>query len=94
MRAVLNTTCTITNIQLEKGNIKTPYSRGKVLTNEDFYSYDEIKIGTFIGGKPIYRKVFLNNKLTSFTTNISNIGYIIDIRVFLHTDNGQWRSLP
>lgn len=41
------------------------------------YSTDEIRVGTWIDGKPIYRKVFnRGNNLSSFNHNIANVDLI------------------
>ena len=41
------------------------------------YSTDEIRVGTWIDGKPIYRKVFnRGNDLSSFNHNIANVDLI------------------
>lgn len=47
------------------------------LTNATTYSTDEIRIGTWIDGKPIYRKVFnRGNDISSFNHNIANVDLI------------------
>ena len=47
------------------------------LTNATTYSTDEIRVGTWINNKPIYRKVFnRGNNLSSFNHNIANVDLI------------------
>lgn len=59
------------------------------LMNATTYSTDEIRIGTWIDGKPIYRKVFdRGTSIESFAHNISNISNIWinnDYSVRIHT---------
>ena len=58
--------------QIEQGNTKTNYSVYlqplNKLSSTNNYSFNEIKIGTWINGKPLYRKVFIGT-LTGETTN-------------------------
>lgn len=66
-----------TTIQLELGEA-TSYTPYKNFENEEVYSTNEIRIGTWINGKPIYRKVIDCGSLPNNTTkqiahNISNI---------------------
>lgn len=69
--------------QLEKGNVATDYVEHKEFSNKQIYSTNEIKIGTWIDGKSIYRKVVANNETfsnnTTKTINISNLDKIINI---------------
>lgn len=52
-----------TNIQLEKGETATPYSPYQNLSGEEVYSTSEIKIGTWIDGKPLYRRVIVGTSI-------------------------------
>ena len=56
------TTSILTNLeaQLEKGKTKTNYVEHKEYENKDVYSTNEQVIGTWIDGKPLYRKVITN----------------------------------
>lgn len=54
----------INNTQLEEGSEATTFSPYQNLDGYDNYSTEEIRIGTWIDGKPLYRKVF-----TGTTTN-------------------------
>lgn len=40
---------------------------------QEVYSTDEVRIGTWINGKPIYRKIFTNVNITSSNTDLINI---------------------
>ena len=65
-------------IQLEAGPVTT-YTPYKNFENEELYSEGEIKIGTWIDGKPLYRKVFTITSLTSSNTNLVDVsGLSID----------------
>lgn len=59
------------------------------LMNATTYSIDEIRIGTWINSKPIYRKVFdRGSSLNSFSHNIANVSNIWinnDYSVRIHT---------
>lgn len=58
--------------QIEKGNL-SPYTPYKPI-GEQIYSTSEIRIGTWIDGKPLYQKSFkLNVNVTSSDTNIINL---------------------
>lgn len=71
-----------------------------VNANDDKFNYtqEEQTIGTWIDGKPIYRKVVV---LTSFTTgetvinhNISNIDKVINVSGFALRRSGECEMLP
>lgn len=54
----------------------------KEQNNQDFYSTEETKIGTWIDGKPLYRKVIsfspdTNSNTVSIAHGISNLGVVI-----------------
>lgn len=85
------------NERLEENNV----SLANVLTNiknlpssgggssSDVYSTEETVIGTWIDGKPLYRKV-ISVDVSSFTTEVNNIDYdfstldmAIDVRAIL-----------
>ena len=72
---------TFTWCQLEIGNEATPYTPYKNFENEEIYSTNEIKIGKWIDGKDLYRKVVDFGALPNATTkgvahNISNLGTV------------------
>ena len=65
-------------VQIEVGSA-TPYTPYKNFENEELYSEGEIKIGTWIDGKPLYRKVFTITSFTSSNTNLVDVsGLSID----------------
>lgn len=78
-------------------------NQGKVLNDKieegGIYSTNEIKIGTWIDGKPIYRKV-VNFTLSSDTTNwqvidtISNLDNIINISGYLNIRSAENMVIP
>ena len=94
------TTVNATNVKLMlvKGNtapsVYEPYVEPSINVDEEEwynpnniekYSTKEIKIGTWIDGKPLYRKVVDIGTLTNATTkhvahNISNIGSVVTLR--------------
>lgn len=55
--------------QFEEGEIATDYSPYQNLNGEEYYSVDETRIGTWIDGKPLYRKV-----VSSTTPSQANTG--------------------
>lgn len=65
--------------QLELGEVRTSYTTYKAFENDEVYSENEVKIGTWIDGKPLYRKVFTITNLTSSNTNLVDVsGLSID----------------
>ena len=91
-------------IQLEKGSTATAYEpyveQGIYVDEEEWYnpnniekySTNEIKIGTWIDGKPLYRKVVDIGALPNASTkqvahNISNMGSVVTLRGMV-TDGG------
>lgn len=52
-----DTSCTMSDIQIEKGTIATEYTPHKEFNNKQIYSTNEQIIGTWINDKPLYRKV-------------------------------------
>ena len=66
--------------------------------NLRIYSTIETKIGTWIDGKPIYRKVINVGKLTQqnnnfYNHNITNLGQIVDARAIGY-DGTQYYPIP
>jgi microcystin-dependent protein len=67
------------------------------------YNTDEIVVGTWVDGKPVYQKVLTpniacpNNSSVSITTGISNIDTLIKFEGLCKYDDGAttyWRNLP
>ena len=79
----LKSTSTVNSqVQLEIGEA-TPYTPYKAFENEEIYSTNEIKIGKWIDGKDLYRKVIDFGALPNATTkgvahNISNLGTVVN----------------
>lgn len=69
--------------QLELGNTATTYSPYQNLNGYDNYSTGEVMIGTWIDGKPLYRKVIETGRISSTTKNvahgISNLDRVIKL---------------
>jgi len=68
--------------QIEEGSTATSYAPYQETKNYDLYLKNEIIIGTWINGKPIYRKVITFNPRTdaletSYAHGISNIDEIL-----------------
>ena len=87
------------NIQLEEGSTATTYSPYQNLDKTlDNYSTSEQRIGTWIDGKPIYRKIITKTSFTvGETTNthgISNIDFIVNVRGVGIRTNGEQEFLP
>ena len=83
--------CYITPLYLVIDNMKINPKLNRYSTNEE-------KIGTWIDGKPIYRKVI---SLTSFTVgetevnhNIANIDKVINVSGFALRRSGEYEILP
>ncbi len=80
-----STAIILSNIQLEKGSTATSYSSYQELNNQEVYSTTEIKIGKWIDGKPLYRKVIIwsetnyiqQNTVLSLAHGISNLNEVI-----------------
>lgn len=56
------------NIKLEEGSTATTFTKYQNLDNYEYYSTGEILIGTWIDGKPLYRKVI---QFTTTSTSYS-----------------------
>lgn len=65
------------------------------VTNSNVYSTEETKVGTWIDGKPIYRKVLQGLTSTgNIVHNISNLDYVIDVRGICKKSNGNYEPIP
>ena len=63
--------------------------------NKHTYSTEEQVIGTWIDGKPIYRKVIPGlTKNGSIEHNISNLDYVINIKGICKKTNGNFEPIP
>ena len=97
VRISLNTE-TPTQVQVEKGNTATDYAPYQNLDGLENYSTDEIKIGTWIDGKPLYRKIYtISNPQNSNTNYVNlaslNIATVVNLKGFYSTSFGTF-SIP
>lgn len=103
-----------TDIQVEIGNTATdyePYVVKKIYTKNDkgyeefyngeenIYSQEERRIGTWVNGKPLYRKMipcgYLNAGDQTIAHGVPNIDGITNARGFFHNTNvGTWFPIP
>lgn len=63
----------------------------------DKYSYEEFKTNkVWVDGRPIYRKVYSFNSLTTLNIGTSNIADIVSSTCMIRQTNsgGHWRTLP
>lgn len=86
-------------VQLEVGSEATPYTPYKNFENEDIYSTNEMVIGTWVDGKPLYRKVIdigaLPNNTTKYVNhNISNVDIITNYYGVCKSSNNIHFKLP
>lgn len=91
------------NYQLEKGNTATTYTAYQNLeanaNNINIYSKEERKIGTWIDGRPLYRRVFNISSITSSNSNLvdisnMNIREVVKVYGMLNTNNSQHFPMP
>ena len=61
----------------------------------DLYKTNEIRIGTWIDGKPIYRKVFVGTTSSTYDYFLfaSNINMIINTYGYIKYDGTNWTSI-
>lgn len=76
-------------------------SNSRQITDLDIYSSDEIRIGTWVNGKPLYRKVFMTSAVISSTNDnkfshyINNVDFIKIKEAFVYRPaNGTCYLLP
>ena len=74
-RYALSASPTFSDVQIEPGNAFTGFVEHKNFGKE-VYSLNETKIGTWIDGKPLYRKVIDCGNLPNATTKSINTGMI------------------
>ena len=92
------------NTQLEVGSEPTPYTEYKNFENEEIYSTNEMVIGRWIDGKPLYRKVvtgavgtvssdgtIIN---TSINVGISNVDTIFIKNAYVNNGNNRLFPIP
>jgi len=72
---------------IEKGTTATNYAPYQNLTAKEIYSTPEKKVGTWINGKPIYRKIIpnitinLTNNVQDIPHSISNFEDLVDLKI-------------
>lgn len=86
-----------TDIQIEEGSVATDYAPylnlEEAMQENNIYSTNEIKIGTWIDGKPLYRKVIQPvikigaNAIVSVPHGISNLSQVLKVDATLFWDN-------
>ena len=80
--------------QLEYGESATPYSPFQDLNNQQVYSTSEVRIGTWIDGKPLYRKVYeisVSSPTSSVDTNISSLNMDTLVNIYGSTIQGTYK---
>lgn len=91
-----------TNIQIEEGSTATSYvpylNLEEAMQENEVYSTSEVRIGTWIDGKPLYRKVIAFGELPNTSTkqvahNISNLDKIVKLYGF-GSDGSSSISIP
>ena len=66
---------TFPDVQIEEGSTATPYSPFQDLNNQQVYSTSDDRIGTWVDGKPIYRKVaFIENPIVDSEEHRASLG--------------------
>ena len=94
------TSATYSNVQLEKGTSATTYSPYQNLDGQEMYSTSEVKIGTWIDGKPLYRttvtvnSIDASNNYIDVSHGISNMSMPISVKGIAKITNvNQYRPL-
>lgn len=99
-----STTIENSKVMIVEGSTQTeyePYAEDKeyILNNnvyeefnENVYSTNEVRVGTWIDGKPLYRKVITGTRTTANgdIQLVGNVDNIIKINIIFKTENGQF----
>ena len=87
---------TFTNNQAPYLSAENLNNNFEYLENLNNYSTDEIVVGKWIDGKPIYRKVVTGNSISSdINTNITDFEDIVKMSVYVRqNDSVSWRTIP
>lgn len=88
-------TVTLDELQFEEGSTATTYYPYQNLDGQEVYSTSEIKIGTWIDGKPLYRKTTYisslpNNTSIDYQHSISNIATITNFYGVITSGSGRY----
>jgi hypothetical protein len=86
-------------IQVEKGEVASKFVPHKEFNNKQIYSTNEQVIGTWIDGKPLYRKVvdcgaLPNNTTKTVPSGISNVADMVKISGFSKDASGGCLPMP
>ena len=84
----------LTTLQLEQGSTATTYTPYKAFANEEIYSTNEVRIGTWIDGSDLYRKGFSGTTSSNTQTqlSVSNVSKLINSGGYVVFDSNY--SLP
>lgn len=74
-----------------KESVNDNYNKISVISN---INNKEEKIGTFIDGKPIYKRTYLISNTNSFSLNNDMDNLIFMSCVVQKADNQEWRNIP
>ena len=81
--------------QLEENSTYSDYKPYQELANQDTYSPNEQVVGTWIDGKPIYRKVISSTTFSSTYIIADNIENIVDLKTIVYrSDYGICEFVP
>ena len=82
----------LSTIQVEEGDTATSYSPYQNLTGEENYTTEEQVIGTWIDGKPLYRKVYkVENQENSYgIARPSNVDTFTKLSVMQKDSSNAW----
>lgn len=67
------------------------------INKQNSYSTEEQVIGTWIDGKPLYRRTYIINAANDLYTGISDLDNLIEFKTQVKTltdGSGQWREFP
>ena len=87
----------IIDVQIEEGTEITTFAPYQNLDGQEVYSTGEVKIGTWIDGKPLYRKVFeITTYATAFNLSTQNIERLVSIQGMLQRSDyiNIWQPIP
>ena len=88
----------ISNLMIEENPTPTAYTPYQNLDGYDNYSTGEVMIGTWIDGKPLYRKVVDTGQISSTTKTVAHnviaMDICTDIRGIAYFNNNTFYILP
>ena len=96
-RFAWNNTIDFSQLQLEQGSQATNFMPYQDLDGMETYSTNEIRIGTWIDGKPLYRQVFNVTNITSSNTNfqrVDNVDTPVKLYGFLTSSTSNKFPMP